>query len=124
MTASAYMTASVAQGEHWTPIVTVRDSTGTVVDLSDASVSLVLRLKRGIDTAVTRTMGTSNESSFPASGTDGRVQFLFSPTETLAMTAGEYRMELVYGDTDPTPDNKVVVARGVLTIYPTVTGAI
>ncbi len=114
----------VAQGENWTPVVTVRDSTGTIVDLSDVTITLVLRLKRGSDTVVTRTMGASNETSFPASGTDGRIQFLFSPTETLALTAGRYVIELVYGDTDSTPDTKRICGRGTLVVYAPVTGTI
>ena len=125
MSVSDFIDASIAQGEHWTPIFTVRDSTGTVVDLTGAGVTLVLRAKRPEDTSVTtRTMGTANEYSYPASGTDGRIQFLFSPTETAAMSTGVYRLELVYGDTAPAPDNKVICARGSLVIYAPTTAPI
>lgn len=121
---SVNLTATVAQGEHWKPIVTVTDSDGDVVDLSDVTLSLAMRLKRGVDTTVTRTMGVAGETSFPASGTDGRIQFLFSPSDTAAMTVGDYRIELVYGDTDPTPDDKVIIGRGVLVVHSTATGTI
>jgi hypothetical protein len=121
---SAPITARVAQGEHWTPIFTFRDSTGAVIDLTDSSLSVVMRLKRASDTAITRTKGAAGETSYPASGTDGRLQFLFSPTDTAAMTAGDYRLEIVYGDTDPTPDNKVIAQTGTVTVYAPGTGTI
>lgn len=124
MSISAFLDASVAQGEHWTPIATVRDSSGVVVDLTASGVSLVMRLRRGSDTVITRTMGVSGETTFPASGTDGRIQFLFSPTETLAMSVGSYHIDLVYGNTTPNPDNKVIAANGSLTIYAPVTAPI
>ena len=115
---------TVFRGENFWPIVTVRDSSGSVVDLTSSTVSLVMRLKRGSDTVITRTKGVSGETSYPASGTDGRVQFLFSPAQTAAMTVGLYQIQLVYQDTASDPDTKQIIGEGSLSLVEAATAPI
>ena len=116
--------AVIAQGEHWKPIFTITDATGAVVDLTDSSLAVVLRIRLGTGAATTRTMGTVGEYAWVTDGTDGKVQFVFSPANTAALTAGTYSVELVYTDTDPNPDDKIIAAVGRLYIKAPLTGTI
>jgi hypothetical protein len=105
-------------------VFTLTDENGAALDLTGGGVSVVFRLKLGSGAAVTRTKGVVGEYAYVTDGTDGGIQFLFSPTETAAMTAGTYAVELVWGDTAPNPDEKVVAAHGRLFLKAALTGTI
>ena len=115
----------LAQGESYKPRFKVRNrTTNAVVDLTVSGVTLSYRLALNGSVVTTRTSGQSGEYSYATDGTDGDVTFLFAPATTAAFSAGTYTVELVYTGTAPTPDDKIVLARGTLVVAPPTTGTI
>jgi hypothetical protein len=76
---------------------TLVDANGTAVDMSTSGRSLVLRMRKIGDSAVTitRTTGVSGEYSW-TSQSGGTGAFLFSTTSTAAATEGEYEVNVAY----------------------------
>lgn len=76
---------------------TLVDASGTAVDLTVSGRSLVLRMRKIGDSAVTitRTTGTSGEYSW-TSQSGGTGKFIFSTTATAAATEGEYDVNVAY----------------------------
>lgn len=114
---------TIIQGASFCPRYQLQDAAGAALDLTVGTVGLVFRLKpEGAGAVITRTMGGAGESQFTTDGTDGDIVFLFSPTETLALTAGLYTIEVVY--TDSASTTKTLSARGPARVEAPKTGAI
>ena len=116
---------SIARGESWKPIYQLQDSAAANLDLSSATVTVQLRIRSRAGTVTTRTKGVAGETSFPnGTGSDGKIQFLFEPAVTAALALGYYDLEIVYTDTGPTPDTKILHGRGSLEVQDPATGTI
>ena len=115
----------VSQGESYKPRFKVRNrDTGAVVDLTASGVTLSYRLALNGVVNTTRTSGSAGEYAYETNGTDGDVTFLFSNSFTASLAAGTYTVELVYLGTAPTPDDKIIIARGTLIVSAPTTGTI
>lgn len=111
MTAPAELaTEEVVQGDSWKPVYTLT-SGGVPFDLSGAGVEVTLSLfPVGGGTPITRKLSGSSQAAFVTDGKDGRIQFIFTPAESLAISAGWYRVVVEY---EKAADNiKVTHARG------------
>ena len=79
-------------GEDRAPNVTVKDATGTAIDMTVSGRSLVLRLRR---------IGTTGSPELTLSPTwsnqaGGIGTFVFSPAVTAALSQGKYWLEVCY----------------------------
>lgn len=115
----------VPLGTSWTPGYLLTDSADAVLDLSSATVDVTLRIRpRGGSTVTTKKKSVAGETSYVTDGTDGKIRFLFTAAEIAALAAGFYDLEIVYEDTSPTPDVKILHGRGIIEVMPAKTGTL
>lgn len=117
--------ATFRQGESWTPGFLIQDADEVALSLTGAGVDVTLRLyPRQGGTVTTRKKSVAGEYAYVTDGTDGQIQFLFSAAQTAALATGLYAVEVVYENTAPTPDAKIVKGHGWAQILAPLTGTL
>jgi len=116
----------ITQGCSFKPIFTVQDSSRNALDLTTGTYQVWMWLRRqGVTTGqIEKSSADGDEYDWVSDGTDGQIQFLLSPTDTLAMTAGEWDVEIFWYDTSTTPDDQTCKGRGVWTVEAPATGTL
>lgn len=110
---SAIARERIVRGTSFKPRFRIRTSTGTDVDLTDANVEAWLTIRpHGGSSTVTKSTENAGEYSYVTDGTDGKVRFLFSSADTLALDSGAYTAELWMKDEGETPSDQILKARG------------
>ena len=98
------------------------DPDGNPETLVAAAITVSLRLIDADDVVHTLTDGNAEEAEYPGTGADGLIDFTFSKTATAAMALGEAVVEVIYENTDATPDTAEVVASFCMQVRDSKTG--
>ena len=108
----------ITRGASFKPIFVVQNSSRVAIDLTTGTYVtwLSIRPQGSTAAATTKSSATGAEYDWVSDGTDGQIQFLFSVANTLALTEGEYDVEIFWSDTSPTPDDQVPKGRGIWTV--------
>ena len=101
----------VDQGADFTTTVTVNDSDGTALDLTDYTALAMIRKTYDSATATTFT------STFDSDRTTGKITISLTDTQTTALESGRYVYDLVITDASST---KTRVVEGIATVNPSV----
>jgi hypothetical protein len=108
----------ITRGASFKPIFVVQNSSRVAIDLTTATYVTWLSIRPQGSTAAATEKSTADgdEYDWVTDGTDGQIQFLFSVADTLALTEGEYDVEIFWSDTSATPDDQVPKGRGIWTV--------
>lgn len=101
----------IDQDADFTTTVTVNDSTGTALDLTNFTALAMLRKSYQSSTATTFT------SAFVSPRTTGQITISLTDTQTAALESGRYVYDLVITDAS---GNKTRVVEGNVTVNPSV----
>ena len=101
----------VDQGADFTTTVTVNDSDGTSLDLTNYTALAMIRKTYDSATATTFT------STFDSDRTTGKITISLTDTQTTALESGRYVYDLVITDASST---KTRVVEGIATVNPSV----
>jgi|TARA_B100001094_G_C17980829_1_gene695144 hypothetical protein len=101
----------IDQDADFTTTVTVNDSTGTPLDLTNFTALAMLRKSYQSSTATTFT------SAFVSPRTTGQITISLTDTQTAALESGRYVYDLVITDAS---GNKTRVVEGIATVNPSV----
>ena len=101
----------IDQDADFTTTVTVNDSTGTALDLTNYTALAMIRKSYQSSTATTFT------SSFVSPRTTGQITISLTDTQTAALESGRYVYDLVITDAS---GNKTRVVEGIATVNPSV----
>ena len=101
----------VDQGADFTTTVTVNDSDGTALDLTNYTALAMIRKTYDSATATTFT------STFDSDRTTGKITISLTDTQTTALESGRYVYDLVITDASST---KTRVVEGIATVNPSV----
>jgi hypothetical protein len=101
----------IDQDADFTTTVTVNDSTGTALDLTNFTALAMLRKSYQSSTATTFT------SAFVSPRTTGQITISLTDTQTAALESGRYVYDLVITDAS---GNKTRVVEGIATVNPSV----
>ena len=101
----------IDQGADFTTTVTINDSTGSALDLTNYTALAMMRKSYASTTATTFT------STFASDRTTGQITISLSDTQTAALEAGRYVYDLVITDASGT---KTRVVEGIATVNPSV----
>ena len=116
----------ITRGCSFKPIFYIQDSSRNAIDLTTGTYRawLWMRPQNSSTGQIEKSTADGDEYDWVSDGTDGGVQFLLSPTETLAMTEGQYDVEVFWYDTSTTPDDQTCKGRGVWTVEDPSTGTL
>jgi hypothetical protein len=101
----------IDQDADFTTTVTINDSTGSALDLTNYTALAMVRKSYASTTATTFT------STFASDRTTGQITISLSDTQTAALEAGRYVYDLVITDASGT---KTRVIEGIATVNPSV----
>ena len=101
----------IDQDADFTTTVTVNDSTGTALDLTNYTALAMIRKSYQSSTATTFT------SAFVSPRTTGQITISLTDTQTAALESGRYVYDLVITDAS---GNKTRVVEGIVTVTPSV----
>jgi hypothetical protein len=101
----------IDQDADFTTTVTVNDSTGTALDLTNYTALAMIRKSYQSSTATTFT------SAFVSPRTTGQITISLTDTQTAALESGRYVYDLVITDAS---GNKTRVVEGIATVNPSV----
>jgi hypothetical protein len=101
----------IDQDADFTTTVTVNDSTGSALDLTNYTALAMLRKSYQSSTATTFT------SAFVSPRTTGQITISLTDTQTAALESGRYVYDLVIIDSS---GNKTRVVEGIATVNPSV----
>jgi hypothetical protein len=101
----------IDQDADFTTTVTVNDSTGSALDLTNYTALAMLRKSYQSSTATTFT------SAFVSPRTTGQITISLTDTQTAALESGRYVYDLVITDAS---GNKTRVVEGIATVNPSV----
>ena len=101
----------VDQGANFTTEVTVNDSAGSALDLTNYTALAMVRKTYDSSTA------TSFTSTFNADRTTGKITISLTDTQTTALESGRYVYDLVITDASSI---KTRVVEGIVTVNPSV----
>ena len=101
----------IDQDADFTTTVTVNDSTGSALDLTNYTALAMIRKTYQSSTATTFT------SSFVSPRTTGQITISLTDTQTAALESGRYVYDLVITDSS---GNKTRVVEGIATVNPSV----
>lgn len=101
----------IDQGSDFTTTVTVNDSTGSALDLTNYTALAMIRKTYQSATATTFT------STFVADRTTGQITISLTDTQTTALEDGRYVYDLIITDAS---GNKIRVVEGIATVTPSV----
>jgi len=101
----------IDQDADFTTTVTVNDSTGTALDLTNFTALAMLRKSYQSSSATTFT------SAFVSPRTTGQITISLTDTQTAALESGRYVYDLVITDAS---SNKTRVVEGIATVNPSV----
>lgn len=109
---------TITRGCSFKPIFVVQNSSRVALDLTTGTYLtwLSIRPQGSTAAATTKSSDTGAEYDWVSDGTDGQIQFLFSVANTLALTEGEYDVEIFWYDTSTDPDDQIPKGRGVWTV--------
>lgn len=113
-------------GTDWTPLFTIQESDGTVLDLTaaDTEAWIVLRKQGQTATTYTRSTATAAQRSYESDGTDGQVRFIFKAADTLNIAEGEYDVEVFWKNSGVDPKQQRPKGRGVWIVESPATGTL
>ena len=101
----------IDQGADFTTTVTINDSTGSALDLTNYTALAMVRKSYASTTATTFT------STFASDRTTGQITISLTDTQTAALESGRYVYDLIITDASGT---KTRVVEGIATVNPSV----